>query len=172
VRPAEKLRGVARCSEPVRADIRAEVDKDVAAQCHDRAVALARDLDVAIHLPRMVHPEQMLAAILDPPHWPPDMPGGKRDQGVLGVTLAARSKAAADIVLDQVDRRFGEAQHCREGAAVEKWDLRGTHHGQAAGHSVPFGEQPARLHRQCGVTLYTEALPPRTLPFSHSPLRI
>ena len=63
----------------------------------------AGDLDLAIGLARVVHRDQVLAPVLEPADRASDMPGGKRDQEVLGIELAAGAEAAADIVLDQVD---------------------------------------------------------------------
>src|SRR5215472_8254266 len=102
IRAAEKLRDIARRGQPIGADIGAEIDKNVAAQADDRAVALAGDLDLTIHLARMVSGEEMLAAILDPPYRPPQMARGERDQEIFGVKLAARTKTATDIGLDEV----------------------------------------------------------------------
>jgi hypothetical protein len=36
----------------------------------------------------------------------------------------------------------------------EERHLRGAHYGQAPGRGIPFGEQPARSHRQRGVALH------------------
>ena len=66
---------------------------------------VAGDLDLAIHLARVVHRDQVLAPVLDPAHRAADMPRGERDQEILGIELAARAEAAADIVLDQIDMR-------------------------------------------------------------------
>jgi hypothetical protein len=53
----------------------------------------------------MVHRGQVLAPVLDPADRAADMPGGKRDQEILGIELAAGAEAAADIVFDQIDMR-------------------------------------------------------------------
>jgi hypothetical protein len=50
VRPAEQLHDIARCDQPVGADMGTEIDKHIAAQPQDRPVALAGDLDLAVHL--------------------------------------------------------------------------------------------------------------------------
>src|SRR5262245_53665285 len=50
IRAAEKLRDIARRGQPIGADIGAEIDKNVAAQADDRAVALAGALDLTIHI--------------------------------------------------------------------------------------------------------------------------
>ena len=44
----------ARRRQPIGADVGSEIDKHVAAQAQDRAVAPPRDFDLAIHLPRVV----------------------------------------------------------------------------------------------------------------------
>jgi len=45
----------------------------------------------------------MLAPVLEPAYRAADMPRRERDQEVLGIELAASTKAAAHIVFDQVD---------------------------------------------------------------------
>ena len=40
----------------------------------------------------------MLAAVVDPAHWPPYVAGGKRDQEILRIEFAAGAKPAADII--------------------------------------------------------------------------
>src|SRR6516162_5108787 len=109
----ETLRQGARRDQPVGADIGPEIDEHLAAQSEDRAVAAAGDLDLAICLARMVHRGQMLAPVLEPADRTTDMPCGERDQEVLGIELAAGAKAAANIVLGQVDVARRQVQHRR-----------------------------------------------------------
>src|SRR5439155_23509371 len=99
----EALRQGARCDQPVGADIGPQVEKHLAAQAEDRAIAAAGDLDLAIRLARMVHRNQVLAPILEPADRAADKPRPEREQTVLGIELASGAKAAANIVLDQVD---------------------------------------------------------------------
>ena len=87
------------------------------------------------------------------------MPRRERDQEILGIELAARAEAAADVVLDQVDRVSAAARACAA-------KVRRLKNGTLAAPStvirrlrrVPFGEHAARLHRQCRVALRLEAL--------------
>jgi hypothetical protein len=97
------LRQGARRDQPIGAEIGPEVDEHLAAQAEDRAVAAAGDRDLAIRLTRVVHRCQMLAPVLEPADRAANMPRGERDQEVLGIELPARAKAAANIVLDEVD---------------------------------------------------------------------
>ncbi len=154
------MRQGARLDQPIGADIGPEIDKDLAAQAEDRAVAAAGDLDLAIRLARMVHRRQMLAPVLDPADRAADMPRGERDQIVLGIELAAGAKAAANIVLDQVDLGRRQAQHRRQGIAVEERHLCGAQHRHPALYRIPFGKHAARLHRQRRMALHREPLAP------------
>jgi hypothetical protein len=52
----------------------------------------------------------MLAPVLEPADRAADMPRPERDQEVLGIKLAPGAKAAANIVLDQVDLGRRQAQ--------------------------------------------------------------
>src|SRR5581483_9649043 len=86
------------------ADIGAHVAKNLAAQAEDRAVASARDLQLAIDLARMVDGEQMLAPVLDPFHRAVDLARGKWNQKVLRIEFTAHAEAAADVEFDHINR--------------------------------------------------------------------
>ena len=103
IRPGHELRDVARADRAVGAHIGAHVDVGVAAQRQDGAVARAGDLDVDLGLARVVHRHQVLAAVLGPLHRPVEMARRERDQEIFRIELAARAKAAADVVLDHLD---------------------------------------------------------------------
>ncbi len=105
--PRHELRDVARADRAVGAHIGADVDIGVAAQAEDGAVAGAGDLHVALRLARMVHAHEVLAAVLRPLHGPAGVARRERDEEILGIELAARAEAAADIVLHDLDRAFG-----------------------------------------------------------------
>ena len=112
---------------------------DVAAQPEDRAVAVERDLEIAFGLARMGDRHEMLAPVLDPFHRTAELARRERDQKILRIELAARAEAAADVVLDVVDRLFRQPHHRRHGAAVEERQLGRARHGQppaAASHSA------------------------------------
>ena len=98
----------------------------------DGAVARAGDLEVALGLARMVHRHQILAPVLDPFHRPLDVARRERDQEILGIELAARAEAAADVVLDHVDLLFRQADLRRQDAAVEE-----RHLGRAIDRELP-----------------------------------
>ena len=102
----------------VGADIGALVGADAAAQRQNGAVAVAGDLQLALGLAGMVGGEQMLAAVLDPFDRAAGEPRRERDQEILGVELAARAEAAADIVLHHADGAFREAHQLRQHAPI------------------------------------------------------
>ena len=132
----------------------------MSAQTEDRALARAGDLHVAFRFARMVQAHQVLAPVFRPFHRTADMACGERNEKVLGIELAARPEAAADVVLHDLDRAFGQPHLLRQDAAVEEQDLGAARHGEAATRRVPFGEQTARLHRQRQMPLGAEALAP------------
>ena len=63
----------------------------------------------------------MLAPVLEPADRAADIPRRERDQEVLGIELAASTKAAAHIVFDQIDLGRRQAQDRRQGIAVHWW---------------------------------------------------
>jgi hypothetical protein len=152
------LRQGARLDQPIGADIGPEIDKDLAAQAEDRAVAAAGDLDLAIRLARMVHRRQMLTPVLEPADRAAHMPRGERNQEVLGIELATSAKAAANIVLDQIHLGRRQAQHRRHGIAIEERHLCRAEHRHPALYRIPFGKHAARLHRQRRMALDREPL--------------
>ena len=158
IRPGGELRDIAHRRHAVRAHIGADVDPDVAAQAEDGAVAVERDLEIAFGLARMGDRHEMLAAVLDPFHRPAEFAGREGDQEILRIELAARAKAAADVVLDIVDRLFRQIHHRRHGAAVEERQLGRARHAEPSGRGVPFRQQAARLHGHRGHPLHAELL--------------
>src|ERR1700747_1333632 len=98
------------------------------------------DLNLAIRLARVIHRGQVLTAVLDPADRATDMPGGKRDEEVLWIELAAGAEAAADIVFNQIDMRGSESKHCGQGIAIKEWHLGGAEHGHSSLRPIPLGE--------------------------------
>ncbi len=99
---------------------------DLAAQRQDGAVARAGDLQVAFRLARMVHRHQVLAPVLGPLDRTADVARRERNQEILGIELAARTEAAADVVLDHLDGVFGKPDLLGEDAPVEERHLGGA----------------------------------------------
>ena len=161
IRPRHELRDVARADGAVGAHIGAHVDEGMAAQPEDGAIARAGDLDVARRLAGVVNGHQMLAAVLGPFHRAADVARRERNQKILRIELAARTKAAADVVLDHVDGIDGETELFCQDAAVGEQHLCGARQRQPPARRIPFGEQAARLHGQRGVALGAETLAPR-----------
>jgi hypothetical protein len=118
--PGRELRDVARRGQAVRSQIGAAIDVDPAANAEDDTIGRAGDFKIAVHFAGMVHRHKMFAAILVPFHRPPHQAGRKRDQEVFRIKFAASAEAAADIVLDQLNRSFLDAEHRRQGAAIEE----------------------------------------------------
>ena len=106
----------------------------------------------------MVDREEVLASILHPLHRAFQAPGQIGDQEVLRIELAAGAEPAADVGFREVDPRLVEPQHGGERPAIEVRDLRHAPHGQAARVHLPFGQQPAGLHRRSGLAPDVEAL--------------
>ena len=117
------MRDIARADGAVGAHISAHVHVGVPAQAEDRALACAGDLHVAFRLARVVQAHQVLAPVFGPFHRTAGVARGERNEKVLGIELAARAEAAADVVLHDLDRAFGQAHLLRQDAAVEEQDL-------------------------------------------------
>ena len=95
-----------------------DIDRHVAAQSEDRAVAAAGHLDGAGNITGVVDGQKVLAAVLDPFDRALEAVRGEGDQEVLGIEIAADTKSPADVALDQVDVCHIEPQHRGERAAV------------------------------------------------------
>ena len=118
-----ELRDIARANRAVGAHIGAHVHIGMPAQAEDRALARAGDLHVAFRFARMVQAHQVLAPVFRPFHRTAGVARGERNEKVLGIELAARPEAAADVVLHDLDRAFGQAHLLRQDAAVEEQDF-------------------------------------------------
>ena len=66
-----------------------------------------RHLEVAFGLARMSDRHEVLAPVLDPFDRMVEFARGEGDQEILGIELAARAEAAANVVFDIVDRPSG-----------------------------------------------------------------
>ena len=160
VGPRHELGDVARADRAVGAHVGAHVDVGVAAQAEDDAVAAAGDLDIDLRFAGVVHRHQVLAAVLDPLHRPPDMARGERNEEVLRVELAARAEAAADVVLHHVDGVLGKADLLCQDAPVEERHLGRARDGEPAVGRVPLRQHAARLHGEAVMALGAELLAP------------
>ena len=138
------------------AGIGAEIGDDLAAQGEDRAVALGRDLQRTHDVARVVGRHQVFLAVLDPFDRAARAAARDRNQVVLGVELAARAEAAADIELDQLDRGVRQAEGPDEDPLVEI-----RHLGRAPEpEGFPVGEvgdEAPGLQRQGGLAMGSEA---------------
>ena len=110
----------------VGAHVGADVGVRLSAQAQDGAVALARDLQRAGDVARVIGGDQVLAPVLDPFHRAAGVAGGERDEEILRVELAAHAEPAADVVLHHADRAFGETELCGKDATVGERHLGGA----------------------------------------------
>src|SRR5712671_208534 len=136
IRPGGELCDIAHRRHAVRPHIGADVAPDVAAQPENGAIAVERDLEVALGLTRVRNGHEMLAPVLHPFDRTAELACRKRNQKIFWIELAARAKAAADIVLDIIDSFLGQTHHRRHGAPVEERKLRGARYAELA--AVPF----------------------------------
>ena len=151
IRPGQELADVARADRAVGAHVGAHVVVDGAAQRQDGAVARAGDLDVGRGLARVVHRHQILAPVLGPLHRAVDEARRERDQEIFRVELAARAVAAADVVLDHLDRLDRQADLTGQNPPVEERHLGGARDGELALGGVPLRHHAARFERQSVV---------------------
>jgi len=157
IRYRSELSDIAHRRHAVGPDIGADIDMHGAAHRGHGAVALAGDLNLGIHLPRVADGGEMLAPVLDPFDRMTEFACGEGDQEILRIEFAARAKAAADVKLDIVDGGLRQAHHSGHGAAIEERQFRRATDGEAIVARMPFREQAACLHRQRGMTLHGEA---------------
>src|SRR5262249_55653400 len=87
--PGEHLREVARGGRAVGADVGALIGPGVSAQCPDRAIRVAGDLELTFGIAGMVGGGEVLAAILDPFDWPAGEARRERDPEIFRGEIAA-----------------------------------------------------------------------------------
>src|SRR5205814_2008646 len=104
----------------------------------DRAVALARDLDLAVGLARVVAGDEVLAARLDPSHRPAELARRERDEKVVRIELAAHAERAAGVALDHADVGFRHAEERREDPPAEERRFGRAPDGYALFLAIPF----------------------------------
>ncbi len=108
----------------------------------------------------MIGGHEMLAAILDPLDRPAAAASRIRNQEVLGIEFAAGAEAAADVVLDHANGAFRQIHLRGENAPIGKRHLGCTVYGEPLAHRIPFGDEPARLHRHRAMALDTKPFAP------------
>ena len=94
------------------------------------------------------------------PGYMSDMAGGKGNEEIFRKEFASCPKAATDVILDHLDGCLRQADHRGENFAVGKRNLGGTMNRQKFRGRIPFGQNPARLHRQRQMALCGELLAP------------
>src|SRR5262249_16492498 len=105
--PGEELCNVARTDHAVGAVVGADIGPGFPAPAKDDAVSGAGDLDLTIGFARMVAGDEVFATILEPQYRATKPLRREGYEEILGIELAARPEAAADIVLDEFDRLLG-----------------------------------------------------------------
>src|SRR5262245_63167919 len=119
----EHLREVARGGWAVGADVAALICPGMSAQCPDRAIRVAGDLELTFGIAGMIGGGEVLASILDPFDWPAREARRERDQKIFRVEFATRAEASADVVFHHADRAFGQLHLLRQYPPVEEGDL-------------------------------------------------
>ena len=94
--------------------------------------SFAGDLELAIHVARVIGGHQVIAAILGPLDRAAETARGERNEKVLRKELAARAEAAADVELDHVDGALGQVQQLRQNAPAGERRLGRALHRHAA----------------------------------------
>ena len=154
---AQELGDVARTDRAVVPDIGADIGHRLAAQGEDRAVVGAGDLDLAARLARVGGGDQMLAPVLDPLDRPGRDARRRRGSGKSSGKPSPRSPNPPPTSFSTM---------AMASSARPSWPasaLRTANDALAAPETVrkravPFGEQPARLHRHRRVALHRQAL--------------
>src|SRR5258706_10759106 len=82
------------------------IDNEAVAQRKNAAVAVEADLDVVQLVARMTRADQMLAAVLDPLHRPPQPARQERNQQVFRIDGPLEAEAAADVERDATHARL------------------------------------------------------------------
>ena len=100
----------------------------------------------------------MLAARLDPLYRAADVPGGERDQEIVGVEFAAHAEGAAGVALHHADVGLRHAEQRREDAPAQERRLGRAPERELLASGVPLREHAARLHRHRRVAVSLEAL--------------
>src|SRR5207247_4093201 len=92
----------------------------------DMALRIDRGADAMLLLTRVVRRDQMLAAVLDPFHRPPESQCRRTDEHILGIELTAHPEAAADVALVELHRSGRAAEHAGDLVAVPVRHLGGA----------------------------------------------
>src|SRR3954465_9525611 len=101
--------------------------------------------------PRVLRPDGVLGATLDPLDRPAQRAGEPGDEHVLGVELAAHAEAAAGVGRPQRDPVLLHAEQAGEDAPVEVRHLRRAPDREPVEGRVVVGDEAARLERDGGM---------------------
>ena len=109
-------------------------------------------------LARVIDRREMLEAVLDPAHGPLQPQRQPGDQEILGIELAPRAEAAADVGLGEAQDALGHLQHGGEHAAIGMRHLGGAEDLEQAAGLVIACQQAAGLQRHGGMALDGECI--------------
>ena len=135
----------------------------LAAQGQYLTLACAGHFKVTPGIAGMIGRQQVLATVLDPLDRTPERAGGKGNEEIFGVELAACAEPASDIAFFHVDGIDGNAHLSGKHASIGMRYLAGTQHGETSfvGGPRPDREQSARLHGHGRMALDSETFAPQ-----------
>ncbi len=126
-----------------------------------RPSEVARDLQIALDVARVVGRDEMLAAVLDPLDRPTHLHCRERDEEILGIELAAHAERAADIAFDHLDGINFQANRGSKHTAVRERHFRSAIDSQFPVVGIPLGKEAARLQRHRGMAMDAEGFASR-----------
>ena len=135
----------------------AAIDDEIIAQREDAAVVVEADLDIVDLVARMARAHQVLAAVLDPLHRPPQPARQEWDQQVLRIDVPLEAEAAADVEGDAADARFRHLQHRSRLAPHPMHDLGRRPDRHRIGARVMEADDAAAFHGRRGVAVMMKA---------------
>src|SRR5207244_2606485 len=134
----------------------AAIGHEIIAKRQDAAGLIEADLEVVDLVARMRGGEEVLAAVLDPAHGPPELAGEEGDQEVLGVDVALDAEAAADVGRHAAHARFRKAQNARGLAPHPMHDLGRGPDDHRICTRIMYANDASAFHRHAAVAVVIE----------------
>ena len=100
--------------------------------------------------------QEVLAALLDPPHRTLEPHGEQAERDVLRIEDALHAEAAADVRRDHTDAVLGQPEHLGQAVAREVRHLRARPERQLALGGAPVGDAATSFHRRRRVAIGTK----------------
>ena len=159
VRPGQERGAELRGHEGRGPHVCADVGVDHRPHGHDPSGGVEAELEIVLHLARVVRRDEVLAALLDPADGPAELQRGERDEDVLGIELAPGAEAAAHVHLGEAQRAGRDSEDRREDGAVDVDALgRADEVELAAARVGRHRDEPARLEGGRRLPRVAEAL--------------